>query len=742
MSASRSRRKSPKRAPQQIRQEILDFLQRSPHPVSLEELLRALRLPAKDGPLLESLVSELLLEGVIYTHKGGIAFRQPTESMPTPPPSKKKKVPSSAQGILRKHPRGFGFVAPQNCPDIQEVFIPKQATSGAMDGDLVEVSIVPHSINSQKGPEGAVLRILERTRSHLVGYVVGPQMVWIRGLEESDGHIPVDASSQISCVEGDRVVCQMIRWPKADEDELGSVMVIRNLGSIEDASADIQVAIEEHQLRSQFPEDVLDEAMKYGTRVSNRDLEGREDLREVECFTIDPTTAKDFDDALSLVKTRKGHYQLGVHIADVAHYVTPGSALDREARRRCNSTYFPGRCIPMLPHELSDNLCSLKEAVNRLTVTVFMEFDGTGELLRYRIVRTVIRSAKRFSYAEALEVIEGKRRSKHSPTLDNMVELCNLLKAKRAERGSVELALSDVQVIVNDAGEPTGMERHEYDITHQMVEEFMLKANEIVAVHLTKQNKPVAYRIHAPPSTDSLNEFMLTARALGFQLKKNPAQEDLQKLFKEAAKSPILEQLAIAFVKSMNLAFYSPDNIGHYGLGLDHYCHFTSPIRRYPDLVGQRALFNLLEADLTLLTEACSEQERRSARAEDSVVKLKKLRMLRKHWQKDPHQTYSAIITRVRPHGIIFEITDMMVEGFIHVRHLGHEFFHHDARAQQFVGEHTGTTFGVGDLIQVRLMNLNLMTLETEWNSELAAARESDRPDRPPSKPRRSKRHA
>jgi ribonuclease R len=277
------------------------------------------------------------------------------------------------------------------------------------------------------------------------------------------------------------------------------------------------------------------------------------------------------------------------------------------------------------------------------------------------------------------------------------------------------LALSDVQIQVDQAGIPTGLERHEYDITHQMVEEFMLKANEVVAAHLTKQGKPVAYRIHEAPGDADLKEFVATARALGFRVPMPPTNSDLQALFAMAKDSAHAPQLAVSFIKSMKLAYYSPDNIGHYGLGLEHYCHFTSPIRRYSDLIAQRALFGELEADLAQMTEACSEQERRSSRAEESVVRLKKLRLLQQWLLDEPMRAFPAIITRVKPNGISFELPDLMLEGFLHVRELGDDFYHFQERRMAFVGEHTGETYAYGQTISVQVLSVDLLTGNLSW---------------------------
>ena len=285
------------------------------------------------------------------------------------------------------------------------------------------------------------------------------------------------------------------------------------IGHISDAGCDVAAAIEEYEIRSDFPNAVLNEAKSFGKTVARKEIAEREDLRALECFTIDPDTAKDFDDAISLSQDEQGHFHLGVHIADVSHYVQAGSALDIEAIQRCNSTYFPGKCVSMLPQELSDHLCSLKPHVNRLAVSVFMHFDASGEMLDYRIARTVIKSAQRFTYREAKLVLDNEKQSPHAETLKLMMEMCRLLKKKRYERGSVEFSMPELVVLVDEKGEPYDTDYVEYDITHQLVEEFMLKANETVAKHLDTLGLCIPFRVHDEPSEDNLRDFSALAAA-------------------------------------------------------------------------------------------------------------------------------------------------------------------------------------------------------------------------------------
>ncbi|MBS0627058.1 MAG: VacB/RNase II family 3'-5' exoribonuclease, partial [Verrucomicrobia bacterium] len=493
------------------------------------------------------------------------------------------------------------------------------------------------------------------------------------------------------------------------------------LGSISDASIDILAATEEFQITKQFPSSVIKQAKTYGNKVRKTDLEGRLDLTQTECFTIDPTTAKDFDDALSLYKDEKGCYHLGVHIADVAHYVTPGTALDTEAAMRSNSTYFPGTCIPMLPEELSNNLCSLKPKVIRLCVSVLMQFTPEGDLISHQIKRTYIKSCKRFSYEEAKLVLDGKKKSKYLPSLRLMVDLCLLLKKKRNERGSIDFSLPEVVLELNPKGEPVSYKIIEYDITHQMVEEYMLKANEVVAKTLQDKNIPLIFRVHEEPSTESKEDFFALARTLGFNLTGTPSVAEVQKLFEVAKATPYSSQLSIAFIRSMRLAIYSSENIGHYGLALQEYCHFTSPIRRYPDLIIQRILFgqHSEEENLEAIAQRCSDKERVSFKAEQSVKTLKKLRFLKSWFDEDPTREYTCHITKIRPFALSFELSPLSIEGSLHVSEIQGDYFIYEPEKNSFVGRRTNIRFCIGDPIRMRLCSVDLVLLEAKWERVL-----------------------
>lgn len=631
----------------------------------------------------------------------------------TPP-----KTTETLIGTLRMNPRGFGFVVPDDpVKNPKDVFIPKHLTHNAVDGDQVEVSVKP-GFKPEKGPEGEVLAIIKRERTHLAGTISS-----IEG-NTIIAHVPVLGEQGTALVKnkkklplkvGDRLTLKVLEWGDQKKGTICEPSTV--IGHINDPSSDIKGAIEEYHLPHQFPKTVIKEAKSFGASVTEKELKGRTDLTKMTSVTIDPDTARDFDDALSIRKNRQGHFLLAVHIADVSHYVKADSLLDQEAIKRSNSTYFPGECIPMLPEELSNNLCSLKQGVIRLTVSVLMEFDPDGNLITQEIKRSFIKSKKRLTYGEAKEIIEGKK-SALAPMLNQMVELCNLLKSKRNARGSIDFSLPELILIMDKNGQPTGVKVEEYHIAHQLVEEFMLKANEVVAKHLHDQGKELLFRVHEEPESDNLETFFATARALGFAIPPKPTHTDLQHLFEQARNTPFSQQLAVGFIRNLKLAIYSPQNVGHFGLALEHYCHFTSPIRRYSDLIIQRLLFGEEGEGLNLerIGRDCSDKERVSFRAEMGVKQLKKHRLLQSWLKSDPARHYLAYITKIKPFGIFFEIKELFLEGFLHISELENDYFIFDPKANTLQGERTGIKHIVGQEITVRPVRIDLIHQETSWD--------------------------
>jgi ribonuclease R len=708
-----------KRLMENMSKSILQFMSGKRYkPMLQAELFERLHIPAQLLEACNRIITDLIQIGEITVEKNKLDI--------------KRERLEIVSGVLRMHAKGFGFVIPDNpseCP--QDIFIPKHLTDNAVEGDHVEVAINTEAV-SEKGPEGRIVNVLKRARKHLAGTIRqvnanGEALAYVPLLGTSKP-VVVSASSDTQLKVGDRVILNVLEWGTEKEPTTSELSHI--LGNIHDPSYDTLAAIEEFDIRSAFPKAAIEQAKAYGKKVSAKDMKKRVNLTKEECFTIDPDTAKDFDDALTLTKDRKGHYQLGVHIADVAHYVPPNSPLDKEAEQRANSTYLPGTCIPMLPEELSNELCSLKPDVIRLTVSVLMDFDKHGTLLKHKVVRSYIKSQKRFTYFEAKDVLDGKKKSPHAKKLKLMVDLCNLLKKKRYERGSIDFALPEIVIVLDEKGQPQGLKRIEYDITHQLVEEFMLKANEVVAMELNQRGKDLIYRIHEVPQEENFEDFLQFARTLGFKVPVKLGQGDLQSLFEEAKKTTFFPQLSVAFIRSMRLAQYSPDNVGHFGLALEHYCHFTSPIRRYSDLIIERLLFDEEPEDINLdkIAQHCSDQERVSFRAEMSVKTLKKLRLLQSHFQQDPNREFNAVVTKIKPFGLFFELQDVMLEGFLHISELENDYFIYDEKRNHLYGRSSGKIHKLGELIKVRLARVDLIVLECSW---LLISDMPSRPKRP-----------
>lgn len=683
-----------------IRDLILDHLQNSKYtPLEDKELMKALKIAPSFANKFKRALSQLINSEEIKVQNRCYV-----------PVSHEKWV---MKGVFYSHPRGFGFVQPEEGSEIIEnVFIPRDYTQGAINHDLV--SILVDGDKKAKGYEGKVLKVIERKTKVIIGTafkVLKNEILIFSPLLGEKKQISMKPPKKKVNV-GDRILMKVISW--GGNKQPITTKYEKLLGNIDDPEIDIDVAIDEHEIRKTFPKPCKKQADDLGSEVKEEDQKGREDLKGLECITIDPDTAKDFDDALSLTIDEKGNYHLGVHIADVSHYVQPESPIDVEAIERGNSTYFPGNCIPMLPKNLSNGLCSLKPKVVRLAASVLIDLDPNGNILNYKIVRSVIKSRKRFTYKEALEVLEGRKKSQHAPLIKNLERLAKLLKKKRRERGSIDFAVAEGYIHLDKKGNPTSIETIEYDITHQMVEDFMLIANELVARHLHEKLGRALYRVHEEPDIENFEDFFHLASMLGFNTPKKPEIKHLQQVFDQARDSSHLPILSVQFIRSLKLAAYSPNNVGHFGLALEHYCHFTSPIRRYSDLVIHRLLFvDDYEVNLEKVAVICSDSERKSMRAENSVLLLKKLRLLKKEYNKDPDKKYIATITRVFPMRIVFEIDGFFVEGTCHVSKLA-DYFHYQNGS--LIGEKTNKELGFGDKIEVQCKGVDLIFNQSQWH--------------------------
>jgi ribonuclease R len=490
--------------------------------------------------------------------------------------------------------------------------------------------------------------------------------------------------------------------------------------------------IRKYHLPTEFPRDVLEQAEQIPEKVDARRLEGREDLRKEFTVTIDPDDARDFDDAIHVEKIENGGWRLGVHIADVAAYVEPESPLDHEARRRGNSVYLPDRVIPMLPERLSNGVCSLNPGVDRLTHSIFIDFDRNGAAKGARFARSVIRSAHRLSYKQAYAILKSPPRDRLSERLHVAWELAGLLRQKRFEHGSLDLDFPEVKVWLDEAGKPVRLERVENDESHQLIEEFMLAANEAVARELKSRTVPVIYRIHENPDPEKLAEYREFVLSFDYKVGDLTHRAEVQRLLASIRGKPEEQALKIGLLKSLKRARYFPQPLGHYGLAKANYLHFTSPIRRYADLVVHRALGrvstrrrsskvfggaqgHLDMSEVTSIAEHVSITERTAADAEIESVRMKKLEFFQRQLDERNRLVFRAAIVDVRNYGLAVELPDALITGLVHVSSLSDDFYLFEPSRRQLIGRRARKRFSIGDEVRVFVVRVDAFKRQVDF---------------------------
>lgn len=668
-------------------------------------LAKRLKISKENYAWFRDLLRQMQKEGKILKEKGkGYAFAQ--------------KV-STFVGELRVKTQGYGFVISDDGKT--EVFVSQRNMGTAIHGDRVLVQLFARPRKKALLAEGKVVEVLERRQSSIVGifregkyfdYVVPDDLkiTWdiLIGPDNNKGAKP-----------GQKVVVKILEWEHTQLNPEGQVVEI--LGYPDEKGVDVLSVVKSLDLPVAFPKKVLQAAKMISGEIPASEIERRLDLRNEEIFTIDPEDAKDFDDAVSLRVIDDGNYELGVHIADVSYYVPENSVLDQEALHRATSVYLVDRVVPMLPTQLSNKICSLRPDEDRLTFSVFMTLNRKGTVIDYRIEESVIRSKRRFSYREVQNIIDSGT-GEFVETLTMMRDLSQKLRQKRIAEGSLDFETPEAKIILDDNGRPVEVRRVERLESHQLVEEFMLLANQVVALHGTfgalsgtkrKRLLPFIYRVHERPSQDKIRDFRNLVEALGHKFpgkKGRVDQKMLQKLLEEVEDSP--EEIIVnnVMLRSMMKAQYSTENIGHFGLGFSHYTHFTSPIRRYPDLEVHRLLKEYqkkvkperkaaLREKLPEVCKIASEQEVRALEAERKSIKMKQVEFMADKLGRD----YSGIISGVVPFGIFVELEETLVEGLVHVKDLPEDYYIHDEKKFAMIGKHTGKTFRLGDQVQVRV---------------------------------------
>src|SRR5438874_9094757 len=659
-------------------------------------------------------------------------------------------------GKLSVHPVGYAFLTSEK-PGEPDVFVAAENVGTGMHGDRVvaRISLEPPAERIKGRREGRVIRILERAHDTIVGtlqrsrnfyYVVpdDPRFVhdiYVRPLAT----VQEDRRSETAATVGDKVVVRLDDWQSRHVNPEGEIIEV--LGPASAPGIDVLSIIRKYHLPTEFPSDVLEQAERIPESVSAQQIAGREDLRNQFIVTIDPDDARDFDDAINVEKLANGGWQLGVHIADVAAYVQPGSALDREARRRGNSVYLPDRVLPMLPERLSNGVCSLKPEVDRLTHSVFIQFDKRGVAKSARFARSMIRRAHRLTYKEAYAILNSPPQDRLGERLHLAWQLGALLRRKRFEHGALDLDFPEVKVWVDTQGEPIRLERVENDESHQLIEEFMLAANEAVARGMKKSAIPTIYRVHENPDPDKLAEYREFALSFGYKVGDLTHRAELQRLLAEVGGKPEEQALKIGLLKSLKRARYDPRPLGHYGLAKTNYLHFTSPIRRYADLVVHRALgrdgtplpssparnaerrsrseppYLPDMAEITSIAEHISTTERNAADAEIDATQMKKLEFFQRQLAGRKPQIFRATVVDIRNYGLMVELPDALITGLIHVSSLADDFYVFESARRQLIARRSRKRFSIGDGLSVFVARVDVFKRQVDFAIAPAAER-------------------
>ncbi len=628
------------------------------------------------------------------------------------------------RGRLAGNARGFAFLIPDE-EGLADVYISALGLNGAMHGDIVLVQVMNDLFSELPRKEGTVTKIIKRGLTEFVGTYEDMQIVG--AVVPDDKKITMDIfiskEARNGAMAGHKVVVKITDYPNVKRDSaMGEVIAI--LGHKNDPGVDILSIIHKHGLPTEFPQEVLQAASEVPEIIAEEDLVNRHDLRSEMIVTIDGEDAKDLDDAVTVTKLANGNYKLGVHIADVSHYVTEGSAIDKEAYERGTSTYLVDRVIPMIPHRLSNGICSLNPQADRLTLSCEMEVDTDGEVVSHEIFQSVIHTTERMTYTDVNKILVEQdadlleKYAKLTPMFQDMAELARILRRKRMSRGAIDFDSKEAKVLVNEDGHPYDVLLRERSVAERLIEEFMLLANETVAEHIHWLKLPFIYRVHEDPKPEKLQRFLEFITNFGYTVKgtKNDIHpRALQEILALVKGKPEETVISTVLLRSMKQAKYDIESLGHYGLSTDFYTHFTSPIRRYPDLIVHRLLRTYVingqvdsltqekwTNDLPDIAEHTSSMERRAVEAERETDSLKKAEyMLDKLGEE-----FTGIISSVTNFGLFVELPNT-IEGLVHVNNLWDDYYNYNESQYAMIGEHTGKVYRIGDSVTVRVAKVS-----------------------------------
>lgn len=699
-----------------IKQTLLSFMREEAYrPMDIQELVSVFDISPDEYKSFKKVLKAMEKEGLIVRTK-----------------KDKFGVPERlglVSGKLEVHQKGFGFLLPDTEGE-KDVFIPSSSMNGAMNGDKVLVQITREDINGKKR-EGEVEEVLERANKKIIGVYEDSRNFGFVVPEDSriNQDIFISKKDRNGADEGDLVICEIVKW--ADRRRSPEGIVKEVLGKKGDKGLDILTIIKKYGLPEEFPDKVLNYAENIEEEISENEYARRTDLRNLRMVTIDGEDAKDLDDAVSIERLNNEKYRLGVHIADVSHYVKEKNPLDKEALKRATSVYLIDRVIPMLPKKLSNGICSLNPKVDRLALSCFMVIDNKGKVIQHEIQETVIKTSERMTYTDVTKILEDndeeliKRYDYLVDDFKAMEELCNILREKRIKRGAIDFNFEESKIILNDLGKPVDIKPYDRAIANKIIEEFMLVCNETIAEHMYWTNLPFVYRIHEDPDEEKLGKFKEFVYNLGYVVRwgqeMHPrAFQDILEKVKGKKEETVVSTLLL---RSMMQAKYSPECVGHFGLAAKYYCHFTSPIRRYPDLQIHRIIKEQLNgkidekrsAKLSNIVEVASKQssemERLAQDAEREVDDLKKA----EYMQERIGEEFSGIISSVTSFGLFAELPNT-IEGLIHITALDDDYYIYDEAHLCLIGERTKKVYRLGDEVKVRCSRVDIDNREVYFD--------------------------
>jgi ribonuclease R len=715
----RGRREAPE--PNITKEEIFRNIQRAQdRSASLRAILEDYEATPVARRQIKDILTQLVKEGRLERHKGS-RYAAPSRDL--------------IEGAIVIHRDGYGFVVPgQKIPGLDsDIFIPSALTGSAMNGDKVQVEITLRKPGGRA--EGRVVQVTKRARETVVGQLRYDGEVFF--VAPTDEKLPakiIITDENVSEHKDKMVEVEITRFPSARNWPAGRIVSV--IGFLDDPDVETHVIIKKFGLPTAFPKEVEDEAAALADALTEPDLLGRDDFRSRKTITIDPTTARDFDDAVDVEILKDGSFQLGVHIADVSHFVRTDSAMDIEARCRGSSVYFPDRVIPMLPEKVSNHLCSLNPRVDRLAMSVMMHVSKQGDVLDYSFHNSVIHSKERMNYDDVQKIIDGDERVRARyeqilPEVEKFEKLARILQSRREQRGAIDFDLPEPVLTCNDQGDVTGIVKAVRHFSHRIVEEFMIVTNEVVARHLESREIPSIYRVHDQPDPDKVADF--GEIVAGFGLKFRPKQlepAEFQKFIESIAGRPEERVLSFLMLRSFKQAEYSADNIGHFGLASDAYTHFTSPIRRYPDLVVHRILkiammrkpsTALPEAQLEAISAESSERERIADQAERELFEWKKMILM----ERRLGDVLDGLIIAVWKDGFSVELIDMFVEGFVPAAELPGGWFEFDSDRRALISKRSKRQFRLGDRLKVRVVRIDKLLRRAYFSPVLAGGKRS-----------------